>query len=111
MSEEKSLGMKWRSREAAEELVKEFEASGLRRKQFCEQRGLSPGTLELYRKRRRLAESGEAAKAGLVRVKLSAEPRSGSGLQFVLSGGLRLEVAEGFDEATLKRLLGLIEQG
>jgi hypothetical protein len=40
MSEEKSLGMKWRSREAAEELVKEFEASGLSRRQFCTERGL-----------------------------------------------------------------------
>jgi hypothetical protein len=110
MSEEKSLGMKWRSREAAEELVKEFEASGLRRKQFCEQRGLSLGTLDLYRKRLRSAESGVEPKVGLVRVKVSAEPRSGSGLQFVLSDGLRLEVAEGFDEATLKRLLGLLGQ-
>jgi hypothetical protein len=31
MSEEQSLRMKWRSREAAEELVREFEASGLSR--------------------------------------------------------------------------------
>jgi hypothetical protein len=43
MSEEHSLRMKWRSREVAEELVREFEASGMRRKQFCEQRGLSLG--------------------------------------------------------------------
>jgi hypothetical protein len=33
------MRMKWRSREPAEELVTEFEASGLSRKQFCEQRG------------------------------------------------------------------------
>ena len=82
----------------------------LSRRQFFEQRGLSLGTLDLYRKRHRLAGDGGEPKAGLVRVKVSAEPRSGSGLQFVLSGGLRLEVAGGFDEVTLKRLLGLIEQ-
>jgi hypothetical protein len=58
MSEAGSLGMKWRSREAADELVREFEASGLIRKLFCEQRGLSLGTLDLYRKRRRLADGG-----------------------------------------------------
>jgi hypothetical protein len=52
------------------------------------------------------------SKGGLVRVQLSAEQaRGGSGLQLVLSGGLRVEVAEGFDEATLKRLLAVIEQG
>lgn len=112
MSEEQSLGKKWRSREAAEELVREFEASGLRRKQFCAGRGLSTGTLDLYRKRCRLAEGGAERKGGLMRVQLSAEQaRGGSGLQLVLSGGLRVEVAEGFDEATLKRLLAVIEQG
>jgi hypothetical protein len=111
MSEEQSLRMKWRSREAAEELVREFEASGLSRKQFCEQRGLSLGTLDLYRKRHRLAKGGAEPKGRLVRVKLSGErPRSGSGLQLVLSGGLRVEVGESFDEETLKRLLFVIEQ-
>jgi len=103
--------MKWRSREAAEELVREFAASGLSRKQFCEQRGLSLGTLDLYRKRHRLAEGGAGPKGRLVRVKLSGEgARGGSGLQLVLSGGLRVEVGESFDEETLKRLLSVIEQ-
>jgi hypothetical protein len=104
--------MKWRSREAAEELVKEFEASGLSRRQFCTERGLSPATLDLYRKRRRLAEGGVAPKAGLVRVKVSAAPaRRSSGLELLLSGGLRVEVGEDFDEQTLKRLLSAIEPG
>jgi hypothetical protein len=112
MSEEQFLGMRWRSREAAEELVSEFEASGLSRKQFCEQRGLSLGTLDLYRKRRRLAESGVEPKGRLVRVKLSAERmQGGSGLQLVLGSGLRVEVGASFDEETLKRLLAVIEPG
>jgi hypothetical protein len=112
MSEEQSLQMKWRSREAAEELVREFEASGLRRRQFCEQRGLSVGTLDLYRKRHRLAEGGAEPKGRLVRAKVLAERAPvGSGLQLVLSSGLRVEVGESFDEATLKRLLSAIEQG
>jgi hypothetical protein len=112
MSEEQSLRMKWRSREVAEELVREFEASGMRRKQFCEQRGLSLGTLDLYRKRLRLAEGGAEPKGDLLRVKISAEQARGeSGLQLVLSGGLRVEVAAGFDGETLKRLLAVIEPG
>jgi hypothetical protein len=73
---------------------------------------LSVGTLDLYRKRVRLVEGGAGPKGGLVRVKLSAEQaRGGSGLELVLSGGLRVEVGEGFDEETLKRLLAVIEQG
>lgn len=110
MSELPSLGMKWRSREAAEELVREFEASGLKRKQFCEQRGLSLGTLDLYRKRHRLAEGGSEPKDRFARVKLSSQQgHVGSGLQLVLSGGLRVEVSESFHEETLKRLLSVIE--
>jgi hypothetical protein len=84
----------------------------MRRKQFCEQRGLSLGTLDLYRKRLRLAEGGAEPKGDLLRVKISAEQaRGGSGLQLVLSGGLRVEVAAGFDGETLKRLLAVIEPG
>ena len=64
-------------RKAAEELVREFEASGLRRKQFCAERGLSTYTLDLYRKRVRLAEGGAGPKGGLVRVQLSAEQARG----------------------------------
>jgi hypothetical protein len=112
MSEEQSLGRKWRSREAAEELVREFAASGLRRKQFCAEHGLSTGTLDLYRRQRRLAAVGVGPKSSLVRVQLSAEQAcGGSGLQLVLSGGVRVEVSAGFDEATLKRLLAVIEPG
>lgn len=110
MSELPSLGMKWRSREAAEELVREFEASGLKRKQFCEQRGLSLGTLDLYRKRLRLAEGGPEPKGRFARVQISSQQgQVGSGLQLVLSGGLRVEVGESFNEETLKRLLSVIE--
>ena len=43
MAKRQLLRMKWRSREAAEELVREFEASGMRRKQFCAYR--SPPSL------------------------------------------------------------------
>ena len=84
MSEEQSLGRKWRSREAAEELVREFEASGLRRKQFCAERGLSTYTLDLYRKRfvgggaeRRVVGAGAAV----------AEQAAEERMQLVLSGG------------------------
>ena len=105
------MGMKWRSREAADELVSEYEASGMSRKRFCEQRGLSLGTLDLYRKRRRLAGAGAEPGCGLVRVKVSGEASRGwSGLQLVLSGGWRVEVGANFDEAALKRLLAVIER-
>jgi hypothetical protein len=42
---------KRRSQAEAEALVAEFEASGLMREAFCEQRGLAVGTLDKYRRR------------------------------------------------------------
>src|SRR5947209_4221810 len=43
--------IKRRSRAEIEQLVAEFEASGLGRTAFCQQRGLSLSTLTRYRKR------------------------------------------------------------
>jgi hypothetical protein len=58
-----------------------------------------------------LQAEGES-KVVLARVKISERQAGGaSGLQLVLSDGLRVEVSEGFDGATLKRLLAVIEQG
>jgi len=47
------LGVKHRRRSLAEAqvLVAEFEASGLKRAAFCQQRGLAVGTLDKYRQR------------------------------------------------------------
>lgn len=39
-----------RSRSAALHLVAEFEQSGLSRRAFCQQRGISPSSLDNYRK-------------------------------------------------------------
>lgn len=51
MSEEQAVaaGVQRRSRAEADQLVVEFEASGLGRREFCAQRGVALGTLELYR--------------------------------------------------------------
>ena len=82
----------------------EFEASGLSRKEFSEQRGLALGTLDLYRKRRR--QSQGAAKPGklLVEVEVcgSEAAAESSSLLVVLPRGLRIEVGRGFDGAMLE---------
>ena len=44
-----------RSQEEVERLVKEYEASGLGRQEFCNKHGLSLSTLNRHRKRKRSA--------------------------------------------------------
>jgi hypothetical protein len=102
-----------RSRAEAEQVVGEYEASGLSRVEFCRQHGLSLATLARYRKR---AEHDQAAPANRwVAVEVAGasstlESWGNSGLAVVLPGGRRIEVGRGFDAPTLVQLLGVLEQ-
>ena len=103
-----------RSRAEVEQLVAEFETSGVNRTEFCRAQGLSLSTLSRYRNRKS-QQSGTATQTRLLAVELS-EPglgRSagvGSGLAVVSAGGWRIDVACGFDGVTLGRLLRVLER-
>ena len=102
-----------RSRAEIEQLVAEYEASGLGRTVFCQQRGLSLSTLSRYR-RWQQQTTGEAAggKSWLtVEVSGNAAGERASGLAVVLAGGRRIEIGRGFDADTLQRLLAVVERG
>ena len=104
-----------RSREEIERLVLEYEASGLRRSEFCRKHGLAVSTLERQLKRRRVDKS-EAKEVGrFVAVKVAGREsykigRSNSALEVVLSGGRRIEVRPGFDAPTLEGLIAVLER-
>ena len=103
-----------RSRAEVEQLVAEFETSGLNRTEFCRTHGLSLSTLNRYRNRRS-HPSRTAIETGLVAVELSAlrsnrNAGTGSGLAMVSANGWRIEVACGFDGVTLGRLLRVLER-
>ena len=115
-------GQRHRSRGEAEQLVEEFAASGLRRREFCLQHGIAVGTLDYWRKRRQEREgqnldTGRKVRDRLVAVEVvrrsSADgSQAGSGgLTVVVSRRWRIEVARDFDAPTLGRLLGVLEQG
>ena len=110
MSEEQVVGpRRRRSRAEAEQLVAEYEASGLGQEEFCLKHGLALSTLARYRKRRQQQlEAGGGSR--WVAVELSDPNQAtvsaaGSGLAVVLSGGRRIEVGRGFDGNTLAQLL------
>ncbi len=103
-----------RSRAEVEQLIAEFESSGLNRTEFCRAHGVSLSTLNRYRNRKS-QQSGTAMQTRFLAVELS-EPGSGrsggagSGLAVVSAGGWRIEVACGFDGVTLGRLLRVLER-
>jgi hypothetical protein len=115
MSEEQVVAQKVRRTAAEiEQMVSEFQSSGLNRSQFCRVRGLTFGVLNRYLERRRAAAKSSANGDGLVAVewggkKPSAERVSGCGLSVVLGSGREIAVKTGFDAATLQRLVEVLE--
>jgi hypothetical protein len=102
-----------RSREEAEQLVDEYEASGLSRVDFCRERGLSLATLARYRKRQ--AQANTAPGVRWLEVEVSGNgpaPESGgtSGLTVALKHGRRIEIARRFDARTLAQLVAVLER-
>jgi hypothetical protein len=118
MSEEQvSVTPRRRSAEEAAQLVAEYEASQLSKREFCRRRGLAISTLDAYRSGRRLGLPNRKVfpAARWVGVEVSeAQPgrsdAAGSGLAVVLAPGRRIEVGRGFDRDTLRQLLGVLEQ-
>ena len=96
--------MKKRARSGAEkaELVAGYEESGLTRRAYCEERGISLPTLDYYRRRR-------PAAGGLVAVEVAASAMA-SIMTVVLQNGRRVEVNGDFAEAELARLLRTVER-
>ena len=93
-----------------EQIVGEFEASGLNRSQFCQHKELKLVTLNRYLKRVRGKSTRDGCNSGLVAVELDgADQARGSGLSVVLAGGKRIEVSAGFDGPTLQRLVRELE--
>jgi hypothetical protein len=101
-----------RSRQEVEQLVTEYESSGLSRDEFCRERGLGLSTLDRYRtQRKRQAPAGGNA---FLPVEVSARALApmawaGSALAIVLQGGRRIEVGRGFDASSLAQLVRVLE--
>ena len=103
-----------RSRVEVEKLVAEYEASGLTRDVFCQQRGLSVVTLDKYR--RRVQKWGGSGAGPMLPVEVVLSTGSscaarGAGVLVVASrSGRRIEVGRGFDAETLERLLTILDK-
>src|SRR5262245_27592812 len=92
----------WRRR------ISQWRASGLSVRAFCARHGLSTASFYSWRRvlERRAAEEPAFVP---VRVVADAVPAQASALEVVLVGGRAVRIAPGFDAATLRRLLAVLE--
>ena len=103
-------GQRHRSRAEAEQIAIEYEASGLSRQEYCERNGVAMKTLARYVARHRRGRAEKATPQRWVAVGV-AKPRESRGeLAVVLSSGRRIEVKRGFDAATLRQLVSVLER-
>lgn len=89
-------------------LISDWRASGLTVREFCERRGLPEPSF--YGWRRQLQRRrAEAARFVPVRVLADEPPVAEGAIELVLAGKRSLRIAPGFDAATLRRLLDVLE--
>jgi len=105
---------KRRSSEEVKRLVVEFEASGLRREEFCRTRGMALSTLRRHLKKHGASQAAVKRGGRLVAVELSGEdpksnPQTACALEVVLCSGRRIGVRPEFDSVTLGRVVKVLE--
>ena len=95
-----------------------YRASGLGRSAFCRRHGMALSTLNRHLKKQQQEhrDADGVGRGPLVEVELAAAVSPiGTGdqpgsLRVLLSNGRRVEVGDGFNDATLRRLVAALEQ-
>ena len=101
-----------RSRQEVEQVVAEYESSGLSQDEFCRTRGLALSTLGRYRTRQKRQAPADSNTLLAVEVSHRAPASfttTGSALAVVMRGGRRIEVGRGFDAVALEQLVRVLE--
>ena len=91
-------------------MAAEYEASGLGRQEFCDQRGVPLNTLARYVARFRRGKSASLGTPRWLAVEVAARDGDTGELALVLDGGRRIEIGRGFDPDTLRSLVAVLER-
>ena len=98
----------WRTREEAEQIAAEFEASGLTRQEFSNRIGVPMKTLARYVARHRKADKN--LRQRWVTVEVAEGRGQGDELTVVLGNRRRITVQHGFNADTLRQLVTVLER-
>jgi hypothetical protein len=105
-----AVGMRQETKRSAEmrRMLEEYGASGLGRREFCEQRRMPLTTFDYWRREHSGKRGRQEKRPRLVKVEVAASEVSG---QFTLSlaNGRRIESSWRFAEAELARLIRIAE--
>ena len=110
MDEQEQRSGRRRSREEADRLAAECEASELSQREFCEQHGVPLKTMARYLGRYRRKQSNKNQVPQWVAVEVAAKRADSAELSVVLACGHRIEIGRDFDAETLRRLVAALER-
>ena len=99
-----------RTREEAERVAAEYEASGLTRQAFSNLSGVPMKTLARYVARRRKKKADKNLAPRWVAVEVAEQRGRGDELSVVLGNGRRIAVQQGFHAETLRGLVAVLER-
>jgi transposase len=85
-----------------------WQASGLSVRVFCARHGLAEPSFYAWRKK---LMRRDAAAPAFVPVQVVPEEAEAEGVTVVLAGGRTVRVRPGFDAATLRRVVAVLEEG
>jgi hypothetical protein len=89
-------------------MLEEYAASGLRRREFCQQRGMALTTFDYWRREHAVKAPKQERRPRMVSVKVErAEPAPGFTLS--LANGRRIDCSWRFADAELVRLIRITE--
>ena len=89
-------------------MLEEFAASGLGRREFCQQRGIALTTFDYWRREHAVKPRRQARRPRMVAVKL-ANAESAASFSLSLANGRRIESSWRFADAELARLIRIVE--
>jgi hypothetical protein len=89
-------------------VLEEYGASGLKRREFCQQRGIALTTFDYWRRQHAAKPRKQAHRPRLVAVKV-ANSEPAPDFRLSLGNGRRIECSWRFDEAELARLIRIAE--
>ena len=90
--------------------IRQWQTSGLSVRVFCARHGLATASFYHWR---RVLERRATERPAFVPVQVVADtpPPQASALELVLTDGRAVRISPGFDEATLRRLLAVLQEG
>ena len=108
MAEDGGMGKETERSAEMRRVLEEYAASGLKRREFCEQRGIALTTFDYWRRQHADKPGKPERRPRLVAVKVAqAEPAAHFALS--LKNGRRIESSWRFSEAELARLIRIAE--